>query len=270
MEKVVKLSEIITNTDFNIFYKNFNDDKIKGNDVFDKYRYIKPSFSDNGEDRVIEYIFSLIGSTDKYFVEFGARDGISGSNTYFLEKYKEWNGLLLEGDNKFIENSRKTPIYNEFLTSKNINDIFIKYNIPKTFDLLSIDIDSTDYYIWESLTFRPRIVIIETNPGIPNNIPLVIKENNYGKNGDSNSEAYFGANLHAIYLLAKKKGYELVTTVRWNAIFIVKEEFNKLNINPISKEECINLFFKPNRWWFNKVLNEIKNNNSEWILKEDI
>ena len=169
-----------------------------------------------------------------------------------------------------IKSLRETPIHNEFITSKNINDIFKKYNVSQSFDLLSIDIDSTDFYIWNSLTYRPRIVIIETNPGIPNNVPLVVEEDNYGKNGDSNSESYFGANLHAMYLLAKKKGYELVTTVRWNAIFIVKEEFNKLNMNHISKEECINSFFKPNKWWFNKVLNEIKTNDSKWILKEDI
>lgn len=33
-----------------------------------------------------------------YFVELGANDGISQSNTYWLEKERRWKGLLIEAD----------------------------------------------------------------------------------------------------------------------------------------------------------------------------
>ena len=267
MSNKIKLSQLINNRNFDIFYKSFKHDKLAGNDIFDIYRNLNPSYSDNGEDRVLEYIFSIIGSKNNYFIEFGARDGISGSNTYYFEKYLNWKGLLIDFNEEFIKNNKRSiKINKEFITSKNINTIFEKYNVPETIDLLSIDIDSNDYYVWESLKYKPRVVIIETNPGIPNDYPLVIQEDKYADVNDSRFQAYFGANLHAMYLLAIKKGYELVTTIKWNAIFILKEEFHLLNMNHISKEECITNYFKPNKWWFNKVLNEINNKDSEWLI----
>lgn len=46
-----------------------------------------------GEDRIIWRIFE--GKTDGYFIEVGAFDGVSLSNTYFLEQLG-WSGLLIE------------------------------------------------------------------------------------------------------------------------------------------------------------------------------
>jgi FkbM family methyltransferase len=36
------------------------------------------------------------GKKDGFFVEVGALDGISGSNTYFFEKERNWSGILIE------------------------------------------------------------------------------------------------------------------------------------------------------------------------------
>ena len=33
-----------------------------------------------------------------FFVEIGAYDGETGSNTLFLEKHKSWDGLLIEAN----------------------------------------------------------------------------------------------------------------------------------------------------------------------------
>lgn len=55
---------------------------------------MKYSKSENGQD-----LFALIGtnfSRDKIFVEIGAYNGITFSNTYLLEKKFLWTGLLVE------------------------------------------------------------------------------------------------------------------------------------------------------------------------------
>lgn len=59
-----------------------------------------------GQDRwLYEYVFKHIGSAsgtqynrlkDGVFVEFGARDGILNSKTYFYEKALNWSGVLVE------------------------------------------------------------------------------------------------------------------------------------------------------------------------------
>ena len=44
---------------------------------------------------------------DGFFVEFGACDGISMSNTYLLEKKFNWNGILSEPAKKFHTSLKK-------------------------------------------------------------------------------------------------------------------------------------------------------------------
>ncbi len=47
----------------------------------------------NGLDEIIETYVSYDGGV---FVEAGANDGINQSNTYYLERYRGWTGLLIE------------------------------------------------------------------------------------------------------------------------------------------------------------------------------
>ena len=147
------------------------------------------------------------------------------------------------------------------ITHTNINSLFKKYNVPKNLDLLSIDIDSFDYWVWKGLTeYNPNVVIIETNAGLPNNIPLIISLDAT----PSLNTWKFGANLLAMYDLAKEKGYEFVTTVRWNPVFVKKNLFHKLNIEPISREQCIKQYFKPNNFSIARILNNIQHH-SHWV-----
>ena len=51
--------------------------------------------SQNGEDGIIDYIFSKIGTTNKFSVEFGVGDGFESNTAYLLEK-KNWKGLMMD------------------------------------------------------------------------------------------------------------------------------------------------------------------------------
>ena len=49
----------------------------------------------------------------------------------------------------------------------NICEKLLKYNTPEEFDLLSLDIDSNDWYVLKSILyggFKPSVIILEYNP----------------------------------------------------------------------------------------------------------
>jgi len=207
----------------------------------------KKIYSQNGEDGILEFIFSKIGTTNKFSVEFGVGDGFECNTVYFLEK-KGWKGLMmdygadqnisLEGVMKkawsnrnlgFVENIQKDlkfikkiirrkkrsthfqrDVKNEKVTAENIQNLFEKYNVPKHFDLLSIDIDFNDYWVWKAITdYSPRVVVIEYNSSIPPNESRVVSYDPEAVWDDTN---YFGASLLALRNLGLglKKGYTLV------------------------------------------------------------
>ena len=127
---------------------------------------------------------------------------------------------------------------------------------------------------------KARVVIIEFHCGLHNDIPLVCKEgegtveshegsswNNRHKSAENPNwrtlNGYFGENLLAVYRLAKEKGYKIVTTLTDNAIFVLEEEFPKLNIDEINEEKLINNYFSPISYWGEKH-RDLYNN--EWVI----
>lgn len=165
-------------------------------------RYEEKVYSQNGEDGVLKKIFEIIGVTNQYYVEFGTENG-SECNTRRLREQDKWNGLLMDGgyENQNI-NLRK-----EFITADNINYLFQKYNVPKQFDLLSVDVDFNDWYIWKALdNYQSRVVVIEYNAThLPDEDRIVIYD---PRRWDGSN--YFGASLLALYNLGISKGYSLV------------------------------------------------------------
>jgi FkbM family methyltransferase len=196
-------------------------------------KYRKDVTSQCGEDGIIPKIFEIIGSGSKWCVEFGAWDGKHFSNTYNLIANDDWTGVLIEAsEDKFVElqktyegNTRAICVCGVVQPRQgkdSLDDHLSKTEIPKQFDLLSIDIDGNDFYVWESLTnYRPRVIIIEFNPTIPNDIVFI---------QDLDMSVNHSSSLLALVELGKSKGYELVCVSRWNAIFVVTEEFPKFNI----------------------------------------
>jgi len=129
----------------------------------------KKIYSQAGEDGVIQGIFKLIGLTNKLCVEFGSTGACD--NTKFLRTKQGWKAVLFDR----TPTSPKT--HAEFITAANIVTVFKKYKVPLNFDLLSIDIDGNDYWVWKALEggYRPRVVIIEYNCNFPLNVSKTIK-----------------------------------------------------------------------------------------------
>ena len=173
-----------------------------------------------GEDGVLLRIFECIGTCNRYFVEFGAKDGCVESNTPHLRIDHGWRGLLMEGD----AGRAREPVRSEFVTSENVNGLFAKYRVPRAFDLLSIDVDGNDYWIWKAIRgYRPRVVVIEYNiffgPSVRKTIP-------HSADFRWDKTTYHGASLAALRKLGREKGYTLVHAESYapNAFFIENGE----------------------------------------------
>lgn len=142
-------------------------------DTYHKYCYNK--YSQNGEDGLLETLLKDMKIDSGYCCEFGAGNGLTSSNTRALIE-RGWTSLQIEASGKLfnelisnMSNFKNVYCENRFISKESnnensLNTLLSKYNFPKDFDVLSIDIDSYDYEVWESLiNYSPKIVIIEVN-----------------------------------------------------------------------------------------------------------
>ncbi|MES2278323.1 MAG: hypothetical protein V4592_19990 [Bacteroidota bacterium] len=194
-------------------------------------RFEEQYFSQFGEDGMIQEIFKRIGTTNKYFIEFGVENGLECNTTNLL--YNGWQGLWIEGSKAhyqkitemyadLIDNGR-LKAKNEFITAENIEGHFNSAGAPAEPDLLSIDIDNNDYYVWQAITnYRPRVVIIEYNASYSADTHFVIPYNPARIWDRSN---YFGSSLLALQALGDAKGYKLVAcSFGGNNAFFIRED----------------------------------------------
>jgi hypothetical protein len=178
------------------------------------------NFSQFEEDGILLYIFAAIGAERKVFVDIGAGDGIN-SNCANLAVNFGWRGLFIEGNPANIERGRKyytsnldTSFYppkfvHKLVQRENINEIIRDSGFSGEIDLVSIDIDGNDYWIWDALTVvEPRVVIIETQIEFGMNSIVVPYDKNYSYPGKD--DIYHGASPVAMEKLARKKGYRLI------------------------------------------------------------
>ncbi|MBU1246662.1 MAG: hypothetical protein ABIJ80_01640 [Patescibacteria group bacterium] len=219
------------------FHKNFiaalirlfmKNKKIRNINLFEQRFY-----SQNGEDGIIKIIFDKIGTTNKFCVEFGVGNGTE-CNTQYLIKKQGWNFLHMDCGDKLSPSTKK-----ETVTAENINSLFKKYKVSKEFDLLSIDINFNDYWVWKAIDgYSPRVVVIEYNSSIP---PTESKTVKYDPNAQWDGTNYFGASLFALAKLGKSKGYTLIGCDRMgsNAFFVrndlIKENFQIKSVEKIYK-----------------------------------
>ncbi len=222
-----------------------NCDNKMNSEIFDINSHEKKIYSQNGEDGILEFIFSKIGTTNKFSVEFGVGNGFECNTVHLLEK-KGWTGLMMDygadqdiqwkgvlkkawsnknigfskNIKKYVNFSKKIikrkersihytlDIKNERITAENIENLFQKYQVPKNFDLLSIDIDYNDFWVWKAISkFHPRVLVIEFNSSVP---PTESKVVPYDPNAQWDGTNYFGASLLALKNLSLEKNYTLL------------------------------------------------------------
>ena len=178
----------------------------------------KDSKSQLMQDLFVDYI---LNKDNGFFVEVGACDGLVHSNSFFLEKNRNWSGILCEPaefwhkeltinrPNCFIE---KKPIFNALIKKVNfsikkggrshidnnsndknlvslnsitLNQLFSEQGVSKI-DYLSVDTEGSEFDILSDLNYikyRPTIITVEHNykKTIRKKIFQLLKDKNYSR-----------------------------------------------------------------------------------------
>lgn len=189
-------------------------------------------FSGTDDDGVLLFVFAAIGFRSRVCLDIGAADGIDSNCANLLLNFG-FHGLLLEGDPAKVRRGQRfyarhpdtclyPPVFRRALvTAENINSLVTAGGLAGEIDLLSVDIDGNDFWVWKALTqVTPRVVIIETHAEFGDRDVVVPYDPNYCHPGSH--PQYFGASLPAMVELGRQKGYRLVATNRYgfNAIFV--------------------------------------------------
>jgi len=143
------------------------------------------------------------------------------------------DGLLVDGGDdilvrgrRFYEEGAQTwywpPVLKKaWVTRDNINKIVTDAGFDGEIDLLSVDLDGVDYWVWEALDcVRSRIVVVEFQSGLGPDAALTVP---YSDNFQwEKGTQYAGASLAAMINLGKYKGYRFVGTnlYGYNAFFV--------------------------------------------------
>ncbi len=176
------------------------------------------TYSQLGEDGMLEQLLKDVGVRHETCAEFGAWDGLFCSNTARLWKDNHWKSIQIEPDpDRFQELKANTSGYDVVTKKKHILPSNINFELPDIgpLDVLSIDVDGFDYELFDALTLRPRIVIIEYNQSVPPHMEIrqVLQE------GDFHS---FSASALSVKKLAERKGYRVAGRSETN-LFLVEE-----------------------------------------------
>jgi len=210
------------------------------------------AYSQNDEDGILQEIFRRIGVRHRSFVEFGCDDGLENNTAYLLAQ--GWRGLWIDGAEYNANMIRQgfalllerghLQMRQEFITRDNIDGLIAAAGLGAEIDLLSIDVDGNDYYLWEAIgCVTARVVVIEYNAKFrpPVDWRMAYTPDHIWAGYDA-----VGCSLSALERLGKAKGYCLVgcNLTGANAFFVREDLVGDLFAAPASAEHL----FQPPRY----------------------
>jgi hypothetical protein len=240
------------------------------------------------EDGIVHYIFSLIGTTSaRRSVEMCAGVGSECMSANLILNHG-WYSLLVDGDLNKVNSGRE--FFSQHPSTKNSGPKFLQRWIDREsvntmvkdagfageIDMLALDLDGVDYWIWDALTaISPRVVVVEVMPHLGEKVITVpykadfearwimLDEDAEEAQGDGQRiglvntfTVYAGASLPAFVKLGKSKGYRLVgaTAIGCNAFFM-RNDVGADYFPEVDWSTCVNPHYNvEERKWIQEVL----------------
>ena len=195
-------------------------------------------YSQNGEDGLLLHLFEAVGTGRRTFIEFGIGDGRE-CNTANLSLNFGWSGLLMDCDPEKVAKAKAyyarqlgarkeaVAVHECMVTKENIDETLRQHGPGEDLDLLSIDVDGNDYWIWQAIvSLSPRVVIVEYNAVFGYERAITVPYDPHFRRWEKHPGGlYFGASLAALAKLGYEKGYRLAGCDRHgvNAFFVRRD-----------------------------------------------
>jgi hypothetical protein len=175
------------------------------------------ALSQSEEDGITLAILHEIGDGDRRFVDIGCSD--HGWNTGVLAEERGWSGLMVDSSEQSVAATAlrfprsRVRALTATVTPATIDELLTAHGFAAAVDVLSVDVDGNDYWLWDALSVcRPRLVIMEYNSafGAERAVVVPYDDANTWAAPAAQEHRYFGASLKAVQRLAIRKGYRLV------------------------------------------------------------
>jgi hypothetical protein len=158
----------------------------------------------------------------RWIVEVGAWDGTYLSTSREFVTRHDYFAVLVEADRmKFAALNRLYDGEDRVFRvhrlagwdgAQRLDEILAATPIPRSFDVLVIDVDGNDYHLWRALErYRPTVVMIEFNATIPNGVDFV---------QPADHRVNWSSSIDSIEVLAREKRYGLAACSAYNAFFV--------------------------------------------------
>jgi hypothetical protein len=195
-------------------------------------------FSQHGEDGIIDYLARRLKTSNRYFVEIGAANGLE-NNSSWLALARMYAGLMIDGDPEesawcrylVVPMNCGVEVKHLFLTRESAREVEA-LSLHKNPDMFSLDIDGNDYFIAEALlqsAMRPKIWVVEYNSafGPERSLSIPYRED-FRLKQEYKLSLYCGCSITAWKKLMARHNYEFVTVDSngVNAFFIDPGEFD--------------------------------------------
>lgn len=176
-------------------------------------------FSQHDEDGMIASLIEKISLGPNKFVEFGFNPVENNTLAFALRTHS--TGLYLDGSRRNCDIASRMfrligrsdiAVKCAWIEDCNIDDLIIDGIGAGELDVLSVDIDGNDYWVWRAIqSVQPRITVVEYNASFgPDRSVTVPYDRAFERHKKHPSGIYHGMSLQAAVKLGEMKGCSLV------------------------------------------------------------